>query len=64
MTTLNWQKSSFSEEASSCLYIGTAHGIQLRESDDPDVILTASPARLDALISRIKSGKLDCTVRN
>lgn len=78
---LNWQKSSYSEEASSCIYLATGQAwqkstysdeasscvylapsptgtIHLRESDDPDVILTTTPARLGRLISRIKANGL------
>lgn len=56
----NWQKSTYSDAAASCVYlapspIGTVH---LRESDDPDVIVTTTPARLRPLISRIKAGGL------
>jgi hypothetical protein len=48
-----WQKSSFSSEGSSCLEIAsTPHGhVRFRESDEPDVILTTSTARLQALLS-------------
>ncbi|MEU8583707.1 DUF397 domain-containing protein [Streptomyces abikoensis] len=58
-----WQKSTYSDEASSCVYLapsptGTIH---LRESDDPDVILTTTPARLGRLISRIKANGLTPT---
>ena len=38
---LRWQKSSYSQEASSCVYVAAAPDgtIHLRESDNPDVIL-------------------------
>ncbi|GGP56938.1 DUF397 domain-containing protein [Streptomyces abikoensis] len=81
---LNWQKSSYSEEASSCIYLAAGQAwqkstyseygssciyvspaltgtIHLRESDDPDVILTTTPARLRPLITRIKAGALTPT---
>lgn len=47
MTELNWQKSSFSEEGSACVYLATTPTgtILLRESDAPETILTTSPAR-------------------
>lgn len=58
-----WQKSTYSDAAASCVYLapsptGTIH---LRESDDPDVILTTTPARLRLLITRIKAGALPPT---
>ncbi|MCC3775586.1 DUF397 domain-containing protein [Streptomyces sp. UNOB3_S3] len=53
----NWQKSTYSDAAASCVYLAPspAGGIHLRESDDPDVILTTTPAKLRPLISRIKT---------
>ncbi|MBA4861298.1 DUF397 domain-containing protein [Streptomyces sp. PSKA54] len=58
MTSLNWQKSTHSEEGSSCVYIAAAPDgtIRLRESDEPDVILLATRAQLGTLIAAIKAG--------
>ncbi len=58
--TLDWQKSSYSEEASSCVYLAaTATGtLHLRESDFPEALLTTTPDRLRPLISHIKTGTL------
>ncbi|MGW7596007.1 DUF397 domain-containing protein, partial [Streptomyces rubiginosohelvolus] len=52
MSRLNWRKSTFSEEASSCVYVAAARNgkIRLRESDDPHIILTTTPAALRFLI--------------
>ncbi|MGW2228000.1 DUF397 domain-containing protein [Streptomyces formicae] len=56
MTNLNWQKSTYSEEGSACVYVastptGTIH---IHESDDhPEAILTTGPRQLRALISAI-----------
>ncbi|GHG72511.1 DUF397 domain-containing protein [Streptomyces griseocarneus] len=60
MSTLLWQKSSYSGEGDACLYIATvgAGTIHLRESDAPNVIVTTTPAKLRPLISRIKAGTL------
>ncbi|MFG2496636.1 DUF397 domain-containing protein [Streptomyces sp. NPDC048441] len=57
MSELLWQKSSHSQEASSCVYVtATQDGtIHLRESDAPDVTLTTTPDRLHALIRTLKS---------
>ncbi|MFI1680914.1 DUF397 domain-containing protein [Streptomyces sp. NPDC020607] len=59
MPELTWQKSTYSSEASSCVYIATAPDgtIHLRESDDPDVILRASRAQLGALITSYKGSR-------
>ncbi|MGW6061888.1 DUF397 domain-containing protein [Streptomyces sp. NPDC055189] len=57
MSELRWQKSSHSQEASSCIYIAAAPDgpIHLRESDAPDVTLTTTPDRLHALIRTLKA---------
>ncbi|GAA3792528.1 DUF397 domain-containing protein [Streptomyces phyllanthi] len=54
--TLTWQKSSYSSEASSCIYLATAPDstLRLRESDEPDVVLHTGPATLTALIAAVK----------
>jgi hypothetical protein len=60
-TPLNWQKSSFSGsgEDNACLELAAsplANGIHIRESDDPTLRLTTTPARLGLFIRAIKSG--------
>ncbi|MEV0126446.1 DUF397 domain-containing protein [Streptomyces sp. NPDC050703] len=63
MTELDWQKSTYSEVASSCIYIATTTptprpptepSIRLRESDAPHKILGTTPAVLATLISALK----------
>ncbi|CAM5265003.1 hypothetical protein SALBM135S_04192 [Streptomyces alboniger] len=64
MTELDWQKSTYSEVASSCIYIATdptptphspgTRSIRLRESDAPHEILTTTPEVLATLISALK----------
>ncbi|MGP4008837.1 DUF397 domain-containing protein [Streptomyces sp. 4N124] len=57
MNELNWQKSTYSEEASSCIYVASAPTgtILLRESDDPaQTILTTGSRQLGVLISGIR----------
>ncbi|MEU5188644.1 DUF397 domain-containing protein [Streptomyces klenkii] len=59
MSLHSWQKSSYSGNAANCLYVAATPGaIRLRESDAPDLILTASPAALRALIHAAKAGRL------
>ncbi|AVH57001.1 MULTISPECIES: DUF397 domain-containing protein [Streptomyces] len=55
MTELNWQKSTYSEEASSCVYLAATRTgtILLRESDEPQTILTTGTPQLAALISTL-----------
>ncbi|WP_371517437.1 DUF397 domain-containing protein [Kitasatospora sp. NBC_01300] len=58
-----WQKSSFSgsNEGGSCVELayGADDILHLRESDDPDVILTTTTAKLRALILGAKAGEFD-----
>ncbi|MFE0132027.1 DUF397 domain-containing protein [Streptomyces sp. NPDC059037] len=57
MTDHEWQKSSFSPDASNCVYVATSPDgtIRLRESDDPDIIMTTTPDRLRTLIRTLKT---------
>lgn len=57
MSELRWQKSTHSQEASSCIYIAAApdNTIHLRESDTPNITLTTTPDRLHALIRTLKA---------
>ncbi|GAA0457159.1 hypothetical protein GCM10009544_19700 [Streptomyces stramineus] len=61
MTELSWQKSTYSEEASACVYLtATPTGtILLHESDAPKAVLSTVPARLRPLISHIKADTLN-----
>jgi hypothetical protein len=56
-TELTWQKSTHSEEASSCVYVAaTPTGtILIRESDEPETILTIGPRQLGALIATLRT---------
>ncbi|MEV7138132.1 DUF397 domain-containing protein [Streptomyces tauricus] len=58
-TEPTWQKSTHSEEASSCVYLATLSSgtILLRESDDPETILTTGPRQLAALIRTLGIGQ-------
>jgi hypothetical protein len=57
----DWQKSSYSPEASSCVYVAaTGSGtVKIRESDEPGVIVTTTSARLRTLIRAVKAGEFD-----
>ncbi|MGW6023971.1 DUF397 domain-containing protein [Streptomyces sp. NPDC055099] len=57
MHTYDWQKSTYSGDASNCVYVAaTPDGtIRLRESDTPDIALTTTPAPLHALIRTLKT---------
>jgi hypothetical protein len=57
MTELHWQKSTYSQEASACLYLAnTLTGmILIRESDEPATILTTGRRQLGSLISALRA---------
>ncbi|GAA1946056.1 DUF397 domain-containing protein [Kitasatospora viridis] len=61
MVVQSWQKSSYSADAANCIYLAAAPDgtIKLRESDDPDVIVTTSPEKLRAFILGVKAGEFD-----
>ncbi|MGW2224687.1 DUF397 domain-containing protein [Streptomyces formicae] len=60
MTELAWQKSTYSQEASSCVNIATAPDgtIRLRESDEPEVVLSTTRTQLGTLIRSVKNTHL------
>ncbi|MFD9067947.1 DUF397 domain-containing protein [Kitasatospora purpeofusca] len=61
MTAYDWQKSSYSTEAANCLDLAAAPdgAVKLRESDEPDTVLTTTPGRLRALLLGVKTGEFD-----
>ncbi|MGQ4516330.1 DUF397 domain-containing protein [Streptomyces sp. DW26H14] len=62
MSNLTWQKSSYSGNASNCLNVAADADdgtIKLRESDDPDTVVTTTPEKLRAFILGVKAGEFD-----
>ncbi|AUY50164.1 DUF397 domain-containing protein [Streptomyces sp. CB01881] len=63
MYSISWQKSSYSdaEGGNNCLEVapGTGDARHLRESDDPDVIVTTTTTKLRAFILGAKAGAFD-----
>ncbi|MFG2782312.1 DUF397 domain-containing protein [Streptomyces prunicolor] len=59
MANYVWQKSTYSPDASNCVYIAAApaNAIRLRESDTPDTILTTTTDGLRHLIDTLKSAQ-------
>jgi len=57
MSTDHWQKSTYSGDASNCVYVAAtpAGQVHLRESDEPEVILTTTRPRLGDLIRTLKT---------
>ncbi|MGY0058143.1 DUF397 domain-containing protein [Streptomyces sp. LZ34] len=61
MSTLDWQKSSYCAEGSNCLNLAVTpdRTIRLRESEDPHITVTTTPARLGTFIRAAKAGAFD-----
>ncbi|MDN3056025.1 DUF397 domain-containing protein [Streptomyces sp. SRF1] len=62
MSQLAWRKSSFSTgDAPNCVELATGPSGRphLRESDDPEVVISTTPAALRALLRAVKAGELD-----
>lgn len=62
MRTINWQKSSYSGqgEGDACVEVASmGEDIALRESDDPDRVVTTTPTELRSLLDGIKAGEFD-----
>jgi hypothetical protein len=55
--TIRWQKSTYSGDSSNCVYVAATptEMVHLRESDDPETILTTTPAALGSLIRTLKT---------
>ena len=61
-----WQKSSFcgGEGGNNCIEVRSDAGtVQLRESEQPDQTVTATPAALRALLLGVKAGEFDHLTR-
>ncbi|WP_030233346.1 DUF397 domain-containing protein [Streptomyces sp. NRRL S-350] len=55
-----WQKSSYSAANSECVEVRTLDGlIELRESDEGDVIVRTTAAKFAALLQGAKAGEFD-----
>ncbi|MFD5258846.1 DUF397 domain-containing protein [Streptomyces bobili] len=61
MPTLDWQKSSYSGDGSNCVDVASspAGTVHLRESDNPEVVLTTTAPRLHTFICALKERKWD-----
>lgn len=57
MPNLHWQKSTYSQEASACVYLAAypTGTILLHESNEPESILTTGRDSLAALIAVLRS---------
>ncbi|MGW3232720.1 DUF397 domain-containing protein [Kitasatospora sp. NPDC001095] len=65
MAVQRWQKSSFSGDTANCIYLAAApdNAVNIRESDDPDTIITTTHDRLRTLLLGVKAGEFDHLTR-
>ncbi|WP_241002706.1 DUF397 domain-containing protein [Streptomyces sp. CB01881] len=60
MTGSVWQKSSYSAASDNCVEVRGVPGmVDLRESDDADVIVRTTPTKFAALLQGIKRDEFD-----
>ncbi|MFG2842574.1 DUF397 domain-containing protein [Kitasatospora sp. NPDC048296] len=65
MTSSAWQKSSFSEAASNCVEVRAREGvIELRESDEGDVIVRTTHLKFAKFLQAAKAGEFDHLTAN
>ncbi|WP_310728601.1 DUF397 domain-containing protein [Streptomyces sp. N2A] len=57
---IQWRKSTYSEQSGNCLELAVVDGqVLVRESDDPGVIVSTTPAKLAAFLAGAKAGEFD-----
>ncbi|MET7974530.1 DUF397 domain-containing protein [Streptomyces mirabilis] len=58
MPEISRQKFAYGSEVSSCVRMAAAPDgtIRLRENDEPDVVLTVSPAQFGTVIDAVRNG--------
>ncbi|MFG3051054.1 DUF397 domain-containing protein [Kitasatospora sp. NPDC048239] len=55
-----WRKSSYSASNNECVEVRTVDGlVELRESDDGDVLVRTTPAKFARFLEGIKAGEFD-----
>ncbi|MET8540846.1 DUF397 domain-containing protein [Kitasatospora sp. NPDC004799] len=65
MNSSEWQKSSFSEGSSNCVEVRALEGtIELRESDEGDVIVRSTHLKFATFLQGAKAGEFDHLTTN
>ncbi|PYC76862.1 DUF397 domain-containing protein [Streptomyces tateyamensis] len=60
MASSSWQKSSYSANANECVEVRTTDGlIELRESDEGDIIVRTTPTKFAKFLQGVKAGEFD-----
>ncbi|MEV6975619.1 DUF397 domain-containing protein [Kitasatospora sp. NPDC093806] len=56
----NWRKSSFSSSSENCVEVRTMDGmVEVRESDDGDIVIRTTPAGFARFLRGAKAGEFD-----
>ncbi|MCX5211300.1 DUF397 domain-containing protein [Kitasatospora sp. NBC_00240] len=60
MGSSEWQKSSYSGANNDCVEVRTVEGvIELRESDDGDIVVRTTRAKFAKFLQGVKAGEFD-----
>jgi hypothetical protein len=60
MTRFEWQKSSYTAANNTCVEVRTVNGlVELRESDDGDIIIRTTPTKFAKFLQGVKDGEFD-----
>ncbi|MBV6701728.1 DUF397 domain-containing protein [Kitasatospora aureofaciens] len=60
MSSPTWQKSSYSGSSNACVEVRTVDGlIELRESDEGDVIVRTTPLKFARFLQGVRAGEFD-----
>ncbi|MET9613232.1 DUF397 domain-containing protein [Kitasatospora indigofera] len=60
MASPAWQKSTYSSANNACVEVRTVDGlVELRESDDGEVIVRTTPAKFAKFLLGVKAGEFD-----
>jgi hypothetical protein len=60
MASSVWQKSSYSGASDNCVEVRTVNGlVELRESDDGEVIVRTTPLKFAKFLQGVKAGEFD-----
>ncbi|MFB7127835.1 DUF397 domain-containing protein [Kitasatospora sp. NPDC056273] len=65
MSSSAWQKSSYSAASDNCVEVRSVDGlIEVRESDEGDVIVRTTPLNLATFLQGAKAGEFDHLITN
>ncbi|MFD0262129.1 DUF397 domain-containing protein [Kitasatospora indigofera] len=60
MASTGWQKSTYSSANNACVEVRTVGGlVELRESDDGEIVVRTTPAKFAKFLLGVKAGEFD-----